>query len=248
MSVPSFCSLRCLRAISSDFQELPKAGPLGRRSNLSLGQVCRSVSDINSSTPIYCYVISSVRKKDGILQHYGCGPNWQGGLITLCTCKHYMRTFFEVSEWPGTWIAGFSNVRAGSGANVLIYMMRVKHAFESHYELWHALPRQVRWAKAADRKANILGDIYRPLGKTTLKGRFKKASYHQPCLSHVHFDGWVKDIDYKQYRRAAMLVGDERSSYVWSQPKIVLDHNIGRGQVKYHLRDLVHNHFSIPAK
>lgn len=238
----------CSKVISSNFQQLPKIGAFAKRLNFSLRELCRSVNSTCSSTTIYCYVMSSVRNRDGILQHYGCGPNWQGGLITLCTCKHYMRSFLDVNDWPGIWIAGFSNVRAGSGLNVLIYMMRVNHAFESHYELWHALPRQVRWAKAADRKCNILGDIYRPLGRITKKNPFSKNKYHKPCPSHVHMDGWAKDIDYKKYRRAAMLVGDEKSSYVWSKPKIAFDHNIGRGQAKYSLKDLVTNHLCIIEK
>ncbi len=232
----------CSRVISSDFQVLPKVGSLARRSNINLGNLRRSMNKTNPSAVIYCYVISSVRKRDGELQHYGCGPNWQGGIITLCTCKHFMRSFLEVESWPGTWIAGFSNVRAGDGANVLVYMMRVKKAFESHCELWYALPHQVRLAKAANRKHNVFGDVYRPLGKTTLKNSFSKSKYHQPCPSHAHFDGWAKDIDYKKYRRAAMLVGDEKNSYVWNQPEIALDHNIGRGQVKYCLNDFLNNH------
>lgn len=238
----------CSKVISSDFQQLPNVGSLARRLNFSLGELRKSVNNTNSSAAIYCYVMSSVRKRDDVLQHYGCGPNWQGGLITLCTCKHFMRNFLDVNEWPGTWIAGFSNVRAGSGLNVLIYVMRINHAFKSHYELWYALPRQVTWAKATNRKSNILGDIYKPLGKTTQKSPFSKNRYHQPCPSHVHIDGWAKDINYKKYRRAAMLVGDEKSSYVWSQPKIAFDHNIGRGQAKYALKDLLNSHLCIVEK
>ncbi len=235
----------CSKIVSSDFQQLPEVGFLARRLNFSLGELRRSVNTCDSSTPIYCYVMSSVRRRDGILQHYGCGPNWRGGLITLCTCKHFMRSFLDVKKWRGTWVAGFSNVRAGSGANILIYMMRVDRAFESHYELWYALPREVRWEKAADRRFNILGDIYRPLGRTTQKIPFSKTGYLQPCPSHVHINEWTKDIDYKKYRRAAMLVGDEKSSFIWSQPKIALDHNIGRGQVKYFLKDFLHSHLCI---
>ncbi len=235
----------CYKVISNDFQQLPKVGSLARKLNFSLGKLRRSIDKTNSSTAIYCYVMSSVRKRGGILQHYGCGPNWQGGLITLCTCKHFMRNFLDVNKWLGTWVAGFSNVRAGSGVNVLIYMMRVKDAFESHYKLWYALPRQVRWAKAADRKFNILGDIYRPKVRPTQKSPFSKTRYHKPCPSHVHIDGWAKDIDYKMYRRAAMLVGDKKSSFVWNQPKIAFDHNIGRGQVKYSLKDFLHSRLYI---
>ena len=234
--------MACSRIKSLDFQPLPEIGSLAKRSNCGLDELRKRINHTYSSATVYSYVIRSVRKQEGILQHYGCGPNWQGGVITLCTCKHFMRTFLDVNDWPGTWVAGFSNIRAGSGKNILIYIMRVSEAFESHYELWYGLPRQIKWAKAVDKKSNILGDIYRPLGRETQKAPFSKSRYHQPCPSHVHGDGWAKDINYKQHRRAALLVGDVKNSFVWNQSKITFNHNIGRGQIKHSLKNFLRTH------
>ena len=98
-------------------------------------------------TLVYSYVIATVDRVDDAFVQYGSGPNWQGGKVTLCTCKHSMRAFHEPAEWKGVWIAGFCGLAAGQGRNALVYLMKVGQAYESHSELWHALPSPVRRAR-----------------------------------------------------------------------------------------------------
>lgn len=232
----------CCKRTTSDYQLLPSTGLLKDKCNYGLPRLRKTIGSLSASATVYSYVMSSVRKRDGALQHYGCGPNWQGGRITLCTCKHFMRAFRSVEDWPGFWVAGFSNVRAGCGRNVLIYLMHVNRAFESHYALWKGLPADVRRAKAANKAGNIFGDVYRPVKTQTCKAPFDEASYRSPCASHAHEDGWGKDVDYMSYRRPALLVGDVKFSFLWDKPKILLDREIGRGQRKYDMGGFVNRH------
>jgi hypothetical protein len=146
-----------------------------------------------------------------------------------------MRTYPDCKQ--GTWIAGFSNFSAGKGNNFLIYLMRVGKTYESHYALWNSLPEEVGKVKAAD--ANPLGDIYRPLGGETQESPFDPEKYYEPCQNHSHKKDYDKDINYlnrRNERRAALLVGDVKYSFVWDQYMITLDRSIGRGQRKLSLK------------
>jgi hypothetical protein len=40
----------------------------------------------------------SLRLFDGQYSQTASAPNFQGGVITLCTCKHWMRTF-KPAKW-----------------------------------------------------------------------------------------------------------------------------------------------------
>lgn len=215
-----------------NYQQIPTTG-----CNYSLNRLRTLLNAADPSAPIYCYVMTSVRNRDSILQHKGSGPNWQGGTITLCTCKHFMRTFSDIKQ--GTWITGFSGVSAFEGKNYLIYLMRVAQTFESHYDLWYHLPEEVREAKAAD--IHPLGDIFRPLGRDTQQSPFNPAKYHEPCQGHSHGRNqhWHKDINYhmKNGKHHLLCVGDKDYSFVWDKCMVTIDHNIGRGQKKLELKE-----------
>ena len=155
-----------------------------------------------------------------------------------------MRSFRSVEDWPGTWVAGFSNVGAGAGRNVLIYLMRVSQAYESHYDLWKALPRKVRRAKEADKKCNVFGDIYRPRNPGTREYIFCASKYHEPCESHSHEDGWANDVNYRYRRRASLLLGDVKCSFVWDQPEVIYHKAMGRGQRRHSVGDFLDNYLS----
>ena len=189
------------------------------------------------SATIYYYVMKTVKRDGDILRHTGSGPNWQGGVITLCTCKHLMRTYPDIKR--GTWIAGFSNFEAGEGNNFLMYLMRVRQTCESHFTLWNFLPEEVREAKATD--MNPLGDIYRPLGIETQESPFDPAMYSKPCRNHSHKHNWRKDIKYitKKGIHPLLLTGDVKYSFVWNQCIITLKGNIGRGQRRLDLAEFL---------
>jgi len=222
-----------------DRQPFPQTGLLADNMNWQLGPLRKKIGQ--SQAIVYCYVIATIENQHGHFVQRGSGPNFQGDLITLCTCKHYMRTFMDAGDWKGKWVAGFTGVKAGEGKNFLVYLMQVSHAFKSHYDFWNntgIISDETKQVKATH--SNNFGDIYEPRRETK---KFDPQSYISPRKSHVHFPDyhWHKDIDYIgcSERRAALLVGDVKSSFLWDKPMIFYTHpNLPRGQKKFELADL----------
>jgi hypothetical protein len=210
--------------------------------NCSLAGLHKSLWEERELT--YCYVIETIKRRGTAFVQTGSGPNFQGGRITLCTCKHWMRTFLAPKDWVGKWIAGFTGREAGDGKNYLVYLMKVRLAFESQYALWHSgkIPEATRRAKAASH--SIFGDLFQPK-----KGgsAFNPDSYLQPVSGHVHQRRrtWRKDIRYCHGcsgRPPALLVGDVSCSFLWNTRLIAHKGRLHRGQKKYlHLTDLLND-------
>ncbi len=208
-----------------------------RYTNLDADTLQARLSGKNGTA--YCYVLDSARFEDGRLVHIGTGPNFAGGLITLCTCKHEMRTYLDPEEWVGMWVAGYSDAKAGPARGHLVYLMRVRTAYESYRELWEALDEPGREAKAAD--TNPLGDLYRP---RNLSGDpYKPALYVTPRKDHDHArnNQWHKDVGHlnRHGRRPALLVGDPKYSFVWDKPILAAPFELGWGSTKVELQELV---------
>lgn len=202
-------------------QRWPVKGPLKENMNKSLEYIRELLS--KEKTPLYAYVLTTVKVIDGHLVQTGSAPNFQGGVITLCTCKHYMRTWRTPEEWKGIWIAGFTGNVLKDGKNYLFYLMKVQEAFMSHRDLWRWLPPSAREAKNA--RFNECGDVFEP--KKDSAEPYNPLEYYPPCNEHVHAkrDLWHKDIDYinrKTKRRPALLAGNPHQSYLWSKPVIYL--------------------------
>jgi hypothetical protein len=197
---------------------------------------------------VYGYIIRTIALNNGEFHQHGCGPNWEGGLITLCTCKAYMRTYHDCTNWPGHWIAGFSGCKATPESNALVYLMLVGQAYESFTDIWMALPPEVRFAKAAHISTH--GDLYEPITECMVapNGRFIPANYKPPLPDHSHVRSWHKDIG-SVYRgkRPSLVVGHPSRSYLWKQPVIELaESQLHRGCRKWStihafLSDLVDN-------
>jgi hypothetical protein len=176
-------------------QPYPVAGQLASGMNLGLAQL---KSKIRDEQVVYCYVVASIKNLDGQFSQTGSGPNFQGDLVTLCTCKRFMRTFMDAKDWVGKWIAGFSGVAAGNGKNVLVYLMKVRQAFESYQCLWLSdkIPEEAKQAKLAH--VNTLGDIYQPVSRQ-ISNPFAAQNYIHPVEYHTHAkdNEWHKDINYQ---------------------------------------------------
>jgi len=80
---------------------------LAGRTDLNLAELRRATKD-DATGEVYAHVISTVAVSAHEMKQKGSGSNWDGGLITLCTCKAQMRSRGMVSEWSGSWIAGFT--------------------------------------------------------------------------------------------------------------------------------------------
>lgn len=208
-------------------QPFPSSGSLTTSLNLGLGALRARVGEQNGEA--HCYVVASVYTECGRFVQGGCGPNFQGGLITLCTCKHRMRARMDGQSWVDKWVAGFSGINTvGDGARYLVYLMRVGQVAASQSELWHALPDEVREAKAADTHKH--GDLYRPCH--ALGAEFDPRSYTPPHADHVHASGnaWHNDIAYsrRSRRMPALLVCDPEDAYVWDRPVLAAGFDVRR--------------------
>jgi hypothetical protein len=194
---------------------------------------------------VYAYVIDTIGTRNSRFYQAGCGPNFLGDAVTLCTCKHWMRTFRSVENWKDAWIAGFCNVDANDGRHALVYLMRVAKAYESHRALWQHLSPHSRVQKSAH--VNRLGDVYEP--KRSFGSAFDISSYHPPILGHSHHrdagdHGWRYDITcHWKSRRPAMLVGSPSETFLWNRPRILYVaehmHPLGRGQKKLSVREFL---------
>jgi hypothetical protein len=201
--------MRCHAPDTSGHQPFPASGSRG-------GPLDPTLDDLigfgKSSDTLYSYIIATVKEEEGKFVQYGSAPNLQGGYVTLCTCKHRLRTFLDCDSWPGVWIAGCTGRCTGAARNDLVYLMRVGWAFASHRDLWCCpkLPASMKKSKAADLHAR--GDLFRP--KSPGLPPHAPASYKPPITGHSHEQKrkWHLDISYSGASGwpAALLVGDPR--------------------------------------
>jgi len=211
-------------------QEWPRYGKLKKNMNKTLYDLKKMLKEEDGL--VYGYVLTTVKGDgSGGFVQTGSAPNFQGGLITLCTCKHWMRAWKKTDNWKDIWIAGFTGINVmGDHRNYLFYLMRVQKAFSSHKELWDWLAPAVRKAKNASQ--HKCGDVYEPA--LNLTKPFNHSHYQEPIKKpeHVHFknNDWHKDINYKTKtgKRPALLVGAPEYSFLWSQPKIYFEDKLPR--------------------
>ena len=221
-----------------NYQPFPRKGKLHDNSNLSLNAL-REIFG-SDGTDVYCYVVASVPNEGGSFVQRGSGPNFQGDMVTLCTCKHYMRTALSPTDWESKWVAGFTGVGAGRGSNALMFLTKVDRAFESYHDLWYSedIPADTKRAKSAT--LSSLGDLLEPIDE--LSDHFDHRGYHPPLDTHSHApsNAWYGDVDRIGYggRRAALLVGDPEHTFLWDRPRIFFSGSIGRGYRKIALNYL----------
>lgn len=222
-SRPTVCS-QC----GKGYQLYPDRGSEGGiRMDFTLDWLRGSLCREDLAAPAYSYVLTSVhvQRHDGSLRQYGSAPNFQGGRITLCTCKHRMRTYHDASAWKRYWIAGFSGKNETTRGNALFYLMKVGEASDSHFRLWQILSPEERDAKAASRSR--LGDVFEPRVEDVASGifdEFDPNAYKRPVGGHVHEHCWEGDVmKYRGTGPAILLVGDPERSFLWSRPRVFYD-------------------------
>lgn len=228
-------------------QPFPKAGLLADNSNLALGNLADHIRKDRGRT--YTYVVRSVKMKPNTLgfEQHGSAPNFQGNILTLCTCKHQMRSRLTVDQWKeDVWIAGFTSRSIYKGHHWLFYLAKIESAHDSHSDLWSSLEAAVRNAKAAD--SHFLGDIFKPMSPTPSgKARFSPSRYVMPTR-HTHRKnrsdtGWRNDINYQcasKTRNPPLLVADPKWTFLWDEPMIYFAEDHCRNYFKWSsLQELV---------
>ena len=210
------------RNLQSVYQDMPTQGRLVENLNVPRQALLEKIAPFIGDT-VYSYVVDTVKHdmyKDR-LQQEGTSPNFQGDMITLCACKHQMRTYPAFKSGEEVWVAGYTSSSHPSG-QMLFYLMRVSQRFESHRELWFSdsVPVKAKQAKSAN--SNIFGDIYQPLSE--LGDPYSQESYLPPCKCHSHCEpgDWGRDIGYldRYGRIPSLLVGDPEYSFLWDRPTI----------------------------
>jgi hypothetical protein len=205
-------------------QEFPKQGEISKNINLDIEQLKAKISRLKGI--VYSYVLTTIEKdNDQNIIQTGSAPNFQGEYITLCSCKHYMRTFriFRgINDGsPDVWIAGICPKALD---NALFYLMKIKDTYVSQYDIWSALPEDTRKAKNAEKWP--YGDLYKPKYILSEEDVYKATNYDSPCTGHVHNKdrSWYRDICTEYRKKPAMLLGDPNLSFIWTKPKLILNH------------------------
>jgi hypothetical protein len=180
--------------------------------------------------PAYVYVVTTaLLLPNGTFNQTGSAPNFNGGCITLCTCKHKDRSSppplkcrgpNHHDPWQGVWVAGICSATV-LRPRALFYLMLIDQTYDSHRAIWVAL--RGPWAKSAFR--NPIGDIYEPLSSAKTYP-WLESSYQPRLRGHVHDkNARTYDIEqtfYRPPRRPRLFLGNKRRSYVWSSPTIAL--------------------------
>jgi len=211
---------------TDECQVYPRTGPLARNLNRSLPELQGVLATERGE--VYCPVVASTSMRSGQLCHSGSGPNWQGDLITLCTCRWRMRNRAPHYWEDHRWIAGFTSTSQESGcdAQYLLFLMKVDSAYPSQKALWNALAPTVREAKSVEQSP--VGDVYRPRPEGGAQDSHN--AYFPPMKGHSHRreaddTSWYRDVNdstgkHRGYSGAPFLMGDPHFSYLWQHPII----------------------------
>jgi hypothetical protein len=221
-----------------DFQPWPDKGNLGSDKHKNIGLKTLKEKLRNGRGPVHAYIATTVKaarnpanNSDKEFSQKGCGPNFQGDRITVCTCRPDLHRFnSEKNQDPdlkyrGHWYAGFTGAKVDPCENYLFYLVRVEKAFRSQKQIFEYLketsPEVIRAKNATE---NAWGDLYQP--KPNVSDEWNPSNYERPVLGHCHHRDledrrWHEDIEYLgPCRRVALLLGDQEHSYLWSKPLI----------------------------
>ena len=227
-------------------QPFPTTGTLVRNLNLPFSSLAARTR--NAEARSYSYVVRSVRlnQEANTFEQHGSAPNFQGKVLTLCTCKHQMRASQTADSWKGVWIAGFTSRMICDGKHWLFYLAQIESAYESHSDLWCSLSKDTRNSKAAHE--NYLGDVFKPkTPKPKEESRFLPNRYVAPVI-HAHRQtrsdrGWRNDISYnhaKKFGHPSLLIANPRMTFLWEEPMIFLAQKHCRNYLKWDaLPDLI---------
>jgi hypothetical protein len=207
-------------------QAFPRNGILAKSANLPLPILASKMQMIEGKA--YSYVVRTVSLNEATnFDQSGSAPNFQGDVLTLCTCKHQMRSRLSVQEWEDdVWLAGFTSRTIHDGRHWLFFLAKVETAYESHSDLWNDVDADYRREKAAH--LNYLGDLFKPTRPKPIGlARFSAGRYLMPS-AHAHRrypgdDGWKHDINYRHAvtsNHAPLLVADPRLTFLWEEPMI----------------------------
>lgn len=198
------------------------------------------------------YTHHEVFFQDGIIKHTRSSPNWEGGLVTYCTCKHLMRST-KRKTWVGVWLMGLCPAKLN---NAVMFCGRINMEFNSNLDvskhLVHNYPSAYRTKMA---NSNPRGDLY------ATKDKLVEVDEKDPTFNHKNFyeppnhtrsvefykkssgsvsereDGkipkWWRDIEYRHHQtgnRPKMFI--LQPCFLFSQPTLYTRIKPGRATRK----------------
>ena len=232
---------------SSSSPRFAKDGGRAFGAPASPGALLKSTTAPLRKQPVYAYIVTTIKTTpDFQLHQMGSAPNFDGGRITLCTCKHKDRATFHQSSdpndpWKNVWVAGLTS-KSEDPSRSLAYLMCVERSFLSQMELWHALPSSCRRAKSASESE--LGDLFEPKAAAA-NAPYNPAHYDSPIDKHVHSmkEEWHDDIKvWRHSRPHRLLLGQTAQSYRWMDVNMILKPNV-IGVSAHHKKFLSLNEF-----
>ena len=238
------CSRSCF-SNKNYYQEWPTKGTLKENMNLPLRELKENINTINTDeTEIIMYKMTTVDMNDGGFIQTGSGPNFQGDIITLCTCRKDIRTWRTPEQWKKRWVAGFTGINVTKEKKCfLFYLTKVKDAYISQKEIWNQQTEKI--VNEKNSRHNTFGDIYQP--KPDINDEYDTQEYYKPIIGHPHRKSkykceWHDDINYKN-KRPSMLVGNPKYSFLWSKPLMLVDSslNYSRHKIFCTMREFLDN-------
>lgn len=202
-----------------------------KSNTLNLNNLRKQLSAFLDDTA-YIYTLTSLtRDASGIIQQNGSAPNVEDGIVTLCTCKHYMRQGNK-GKWKGVWIIGLTPIVKNKGfdgeKNYVFYITRVEKEFTNHkefYDYLHLNHPNAIIPKNGSR--NELGDIFEPKTGIVIDGvtELNPNSYIDASKIHSHGTAWIHDVSLNPLSASPvstpLLLGEINNSFVWQKPTII---------------------------
>lgn len=151
---------------------------------------------------IYIYPHHEIKMIDNMFAQTRSGPNWEGGVLTMATCKHLLRTYKTI-EAKKTAFCGVTNKL--DGENYIMYVGVIDKTFGSNFDLNCYLSKHHPEAiKAKLSTDNRLGDIFLPVTQLTGDDKYDSMNFEEPCDDHCRKEEndskgdakWFKDIEY----------------------------------------------------
>lgn len=186
---------------------------------------------------IYVYPHHQIElSDDNELEQTRSGPNWEGGMVTMATCKHFLRTYSSIKPKKVA-LCGITNKIEGE--NYLLYIGVIDKSFDSNYELGRYISSINQFAfdtKLATN--NPLGDIFEPDEDLEDEERYDSLNFIEPHDDHCRFvefsdnqPKYIKDIEYqtRSGRRPKCLILDPVT--VHDTPLYTFTGKLGRASI-----------------
>jgi len=222
--------------ISNPLQKWPTEGILAEKNmDLNLAELDSRIRDIFEGGAHY--TVTSVEPSRICYNTFiqtGCGPNFEGGLISQCTCRHDIRaSWYGLEEWQSKWLAGFTGWgRDRCGDSYLFYIMKIEKAFPSFKKLYDEYQsRDINLIKVKRADKNPFGDLYYPK-KEGISDDYDINSYENLHTNHPHnkCKRRLQDVNYPEFtkrflnkiteKHASLLLGHLKYSFLWKTPMI----------------------------